>query len=346
MPSPLLVDDPAETEMVGSTDSPTSAPDSPDVQLPADQAAEQVPLEGSQLTTEQESAGVQSPADSQSTQQSIAATPAPAAFTLRAHGKTLTIEGVQRVPGEGLRVPEGAAMQRVQALLSRGLEMETFGRSRIRQLESENTTLHQDRSQAEVHAKAIIDWFDGIRRSPDTLLQAVEQWDRFAPMFDANVQRALLTHERQQWERQQRAHEPTPQERYQQAVESVRQMAAQMVAEELAPKHQLTDAEQKAIQQRLLRRPELYLVEVQGRLAFDDNAFAADVEAEAQAKSTLRQSVGAAEQAAKRNAAVRAGTVPAAMAAPSAAVSPTAQPRDGQGRFRTREEWEAAMSLR
>jgi len=337
MTSPLLVDDASEQEPEVLD---TTAPDSTTATLPADAAEPIAADDGQPTTTERSDASV--PA-APVVPPSSAPTPEP--YTLRAHGKSLTLDGVQHVPGEGLRVPEGPAMQRVQTLMSRGLEMETFGRPRIRQLEHENTALQEERGHAEVHANAIVAWFQDVRKNPETLLAAIEKFDQFAPTFDARVERSQWERDKTAWERQQRVNDPTPEEQHQQVMGAVVQSAQQMLQDELGPKFKLSAEDHQGIAQRLLRRPDLYLTRVNGQLAFDDTRFAEDVEAEAQERTKMRTSLSAATDAARQNAAVRAGTVPAVTAAPAAKATP-APPRDEQGRFKTKEEWEEAMALR
>ena len=124
-------------------------------------------------------------------------------------------------------------------------------------------------------------------------------------------------------------------------VQSAKVTGEQFLREELAAKHGLASADVEKIAARLLRRPEFYLTEQQGQPMFDDAAFAADVEAEAQALQQTKQTTQAVQQAATRNAKVAAGTIPAAVKAPSNAALP---PRDQRtGKFTSKDEWEAYM---
>lgn len=303
----------------------------PDADTPPDDAT------GQPTTAETPDAGVPSAPPPSSA-------PAPSPFVVKAHGKALTLDGVQRTPGAGMSVAE-SAMPRVQQLITRGLEMETFGRTKIRELELQTQELQHSQTEAEVHANAIIEWFEQVATSEEAMAQALVNWATEKPKLDARVERAKWEAEKRQWDRRQRAQEPTPQERYAEVVEGVRNLGQEVLAE-LAPQHGLSDGEVKAIAARLLRKPDVYLTEIAGpqgpQLAFDDTAFAADVAEEAQLRTQSRTMVTATQKAADANAKQRAGTIPAAVKAPPAPATP--QPRDrANGQFTSREEWEAAM---
>lgn len=331
-----------DVEDVSGTPMDAPAPDATDDERPADDADTPAPDAPGQPTTPE----LQDPGTPGTSAPSSA--PAPSPFTVKAHGKALTLDGVQRIPGQGLQVTE-AAVGRVQALMARGLEMETFGRSRIRELELQTQELQHSQSEAEVHAHAIIEWFEQATATEDAMAHALANWAMDKPKLDARIDRAKWEAEKRQWERRQQANEPTPQERQAQLLDGVRSEGETMLAE-LAPTHGLQPQEVQAIANRLLRKPEVYLVQVptpQGpQLAFDDQAFAADVAEEAQFRVQSRTVVSAAQKAADQNAKVKAGSIPAAARATPAPTSPP-QPRDtGTGRFKSREEWEEAMKLR
>ena len=274
--------------------------------------------------------------------ESSAPAPAPEPFLLKAHGKTAKLDGAVIVPGEGLRIPEGAAMQRAQQLMARGIEMETYGRQRIRELEVTTEALQREQSEAEVHAGAIIAWFNEVTASQDSMIDVLTNWAQHRPLFDVRVEKAKFEHEKRRSEWQRQAQQPSPQEQAQQLLEQAKQMGTEVLSEE-ATKHGLSKADADAIAARLLRRPELYLVQGPQGVQFDDVALAADVAAEAADRKARRTQVTAVERAATRNAKVQAGTIPVAAKAPAGTVTPR-QPRDAQtGQFKTREEWEAHM---
>jgi hypothetical protein len=334
-----MIDEPTETPDIVDetlTDSPEStapedtlAPDSADADTPSE-------ADPDQPTT----AADDNPALAAVVPPSSA--PAPEPFTLKAHGKTLTLDGATRIAGEGLRIPEGPALQRAQQLMARGVEMETFGRQRIKELELHTQSLQREQSEAEVHASAIISWFNEVSQSPETMVDVLTNWAQHKPLFDVRVEKAKFEAEKARAEWSRKAQEPTPQEQQQQVLAGAKAMGEEVLAE-LAPTHGLTPQETAAIAARLLRRPELYVIEQQGRLAFDDVTFAEDVAAEAEARKTVRTSVTAAQEAASTNAKRAAGTIPATTRAPSGNVTP-GQPRDRQtGKFTSREEWEAHM---
>ena len=320
--------------VLDDTDDAITAPEASDSDDSADDTADIDPDATPDQPTTPEPAAPTAGAPSSS------ATPAPEPLTVRAHGKVLPIEGAT-MTAQGITFANDAARQRVTALLSRGHEMEVFGRPRIRQLEYSVQELTESRSQAEVHANVILETLAGIVENPALLVEAVENFAQFRPMLEAKVERAMGQHERKAWERQQRAQQPTPQEQYAMAVEQSRDVGRQLLSE-LAPTHGLSAVEIELIGKRLLRKPENYLIDVNGTLAFDDDTFAADVADEAQARQATRQQVQTATTAATKNAAMKAGTIPAAVKAPPAKVSPTEQPRDGRtGKFKSKEEWEA-----
>jgi hypothetical protein len=267
--------------------------------------------------------------------------PAPEPFVLKAHGKAITLDGVQKIPGVGVNIPEGPALQRAQQLMARGIEMETYGRQKIRELELTTQTLQREQSDAEVHASAIIDWFNAVTADQDTMVDVLTNWAQHKGQFELQVERAKFANEKKRSEWQRKAQEPTPQEQYANLVASAKQTGEQYLKDELAAQHGLAAGDVEKIASRLLRRPELYLIEQQGQPMFDDAAFAADVEAEAALYRQVKQTTTAVEAAAKQNAKVAAGTIPAAVKAPSNAALP---PRDKQtGKFTSREEWEAYM---
>ena len=267
--------------------------------------------------------------------------PAPEPFALKAHGKTITLEGAHRIAGEGLRIPEGPALQRAQQLMARGVEMETYGRQKIRDLEAQTQYLQRDQSDAEVRGSAIVQWFNEIASDPDTMVDVLTSWAQHKALFDVRVEKAVFERDKQRMEWQRKAQEPTPQEQYQTLVSTAKATGEQFLKDELATQHGLSATDADKIAARLLRRPELYLIEVQGQPMFDDAAFAADVEAEAQALQTVKQTTTAVEQAAKQNAKVQAGTIPAAVRAPSAGTLPPREP--STGKFTNKESWEAHM---
>lgn len=288
------------------------------------------------------------PAGTVPTAPPVSSDPAPAPLTVAAHGKRATIEGAQFV-GNRIEFANDTAKQRVQSLLSRGLEMETYGRTRIRELELHTQELQQSQSDAEVQANAIIEWFEQVAQSEESMAQALVHFATEKPKLDARIERAKWEAEKRQWDRRQRAGEPTPQERQAQLLESARDLGQQVLTE-LTPQLGLQDPEVKAIAARLLRKPEVYLAQIPTpngpQLAFDDEAFAADVREEAQLRTQSRTVATAAQQAADANAKQKAGTIPAVVRAPAAPVTPT-PPRDtSTGRFKSKEEWEAAMNLR
>lgn len=319
----------------------SAAPDATDLERPADADTPDPDAPGQPTTAEPQDPGTPgTPAPSSA--------PAPSPFVVKAHGKALTLEGVQRRPGEGLVVAE-SAVNRVNTLMARGLEMETYGRPRIRELELQTQELQHQQSHAEIQANAIIEWFEQSTASEDAMAAALIHWHTEKPKLEARIDRAKFEAEKRQWERRQQAHAPTPQERQAQLLQDVRAEAEAMLAE-LAPTHGLQGPESQAIAARLLRRPEVYLVQVPGPQgpvqAFDDAAFAADVAAEAQHRVQSRTAVDAAQQAAERNAKTRTGSIPSAVRAAPPPTTPS-QPRDdATGKFKSREEWEEAMKLR
>jgi len=273
---------------------------------------------------------------------STSSAPAPEPFTFKAHGKAVALDGAVRIAGEGLRIPEGPAMQRAQQLMSRGLEMETVGRQRIRELEVQTEALQRDQSDAEIHGSAIVQWFNEVASDPDTMVDVLTNWAQHKALFDVRVEKAKFEYDKRRHDWQRKAQEPTPQEQQQQTLASARTVGEEML-KELAPQHGLTESDVQKIQARLLRRPEVYLIEHQGSIAFDDTAFAADVAAEAEDRKALRSTMTTVEQAAQTNAKRQAGTIPATMRAPAATVTPT-QPRNAKnGQFKSKDEWEAHM---
>jgi hypothetical protein len=303
--------------------------DSPEGDTPDDADA------GQPTTGAEEDPAVATPA-------STSSAPAPEPFAVKAHGKAVALDGAVRIAGEGLRIPEGPAMQRAQQLMSRGLEMETVGRQRIRELEVQTEALQRDQSEAEIHGSAIVQWFNEVASDPDTMIDVLTNWAQHKALFDVRVEKAKFEYDKRRHDWQRKAQEPTPQEQQQQTLASARTVGEEML-KELAPQHGLTESDVQKIQARLLRRPEVYLIEHHGSIAFDDTAFAADVAAEAEDRKALRSTMTTVEQAAQTNAKRQAGTIPATMRAPAATVTPT-QPRNAKnGQFKSKDEWEAHM---
>ena len=303
--------------------------DSPEGDTPDDADA------GQPTTGAEEDPAVATPA-------STSSAPAPEPFAFKAHGKAVALDGAVRIAGEGLRIPEGPAMQRAQQLMSRGLEMETVGRQRIRELEVQTEALQRDQSEAEIHGSAIVQWFNEVASDPDTMVDVLTNWAQHKALFDVRVEKAKFEYDKRRHDWQRKAQEPTPQEQQQQEMAQLRAIGQDVLAE-LAQTHGLTDADTKKIEARLLRRPEMYRTEINGAPAFDDAAFAADVAAEAEDRKALRSTMTTVEQAAQTNAKRQAGTIPATMRAPAATVTPT-QPRNAKtGQFKSKDEWEAHM---
>ena len=229
--------------------------DSPEGDTPDDADA------GQPTTGAEEDPAVATPA-------STSSAPAPEPFAVKAHGKAVALDGAVRIAGEGLRIPEGPAMQRAQQLMSRGLEMETVGRQRIRELEVQTEALQRDQSEAEIHGSAIVQWFNEVASDPDTMVDVLTNWAQHKALFDVRVEKAKFEYDKRRHDWQRKAQEPTPQEQQQQEMAQLRAIGQDVLAE-LAQTHGLTDADTKKIEARLLRRPEMYRTEINGAPAFD-----------------------------------------------------------------------------
>ena len=345
-------DEGADDAMASDSSAPDDAEDSPtgdgEEDLTDDDAAPDA--EDGQPTTDEEPDAEAGAPDESSPPEKPEVQPEP--LEIRVHGRSHRFESAIRIPGHGMLIPEGPDMQRAQQMMTRGVEFEVYGRPRIRELESQVAEATQEKSEAETHAGEIINWFNQVMESdPETRYAVVEQWAQHRPLFDARVESAKLAVEKRRFERAQRANDPSPEEVNAQLEQQAVTMGGEILGE-VGEKLGLKADDAQAIHQRLMRRPSVYLKEVQTRdgqrkRVFDDDEFIKDVAAEAHYIQNQRRQVSTTEQAAKRNATQRAGTLPSAVRAPATKVTPTTRTRDGEtGQFKSAAEWEASMTRR
>lgn len=273
------------------------------------------------------------------------------------------LDGAVRHADGRLEIPAGKAADRTLQLLGRGREYERVAVPTIQNLQHRVQDAETRFNESETRGNALWQFFQGLKASPSEMQQA--WWDDFnanAPLLEAAVEREIA---RQQYDAARQMRQPTPdqQSAHEQAqVEQAQGVFWNILQSARANHPQLTDDQLVQMADEMWEERQAFLVTasyddpargvVKGQQAWNTAQIAKRLAREATYRASTTPAAPASQKVAQNakvvgSAAAPSGTLPQATPpSPAKSVPVSGQPRNADGTFKTKEDYEREMSRR